>query len=939
MIVSVALVAFVCGCGGAAPQAATSSRTPQPESLTISGPLEVRGAASAEFSANAVGLTGTGVNWSVNGVSGGNGQVGTISEAGVYAAPLDVQTVTIGATSTSDATIKAAANLEVINPIPEITTAEVNGVDTQNLNLDIKGQGFIPQTQINVENVNDASTYVSPNEVQVQLPLAEASGSVVSVVASNPSPGASDSNVVTVALPPAPLNQLKGCSNPYNGPSTVDWGTSQTPVYIPLNTSTAPQLNPFYSSNTIFWVSRETLPGQAVLVTGAFTSSRKSVRVAPIPTGTQDWQTFVHNYGTVQTSIQQNSTGLSFKIPASMAPGVYGFEIDDPSTAAVFGMANLPQISWTMGVPTTTTVDQAFQAQFHNCGAEPGETLRVFGKNFSPTSRIVLESSSGQTLSLAPNSVHPTSMEVQVPGTLTPGNYYMWIGDLPWSSISSMPSLLTILAPRPLQVVQQTCTGLTADGKTNNSTALQSCMDKFAPPTSSGKLVRVVVPSGNYALSSEVSLHPYEILDGTSPSATSFTSTASQSPKQPWFILPQYSGLADLSIVAPGAYQVISSQDSSGNPQRSGRIYLSNLKVDSSPGSTANAGTAVLLSGPGIAIYNSTLITGTGSNLVLSQVDGAILSGNSFDVRNGLVGLESSQNLILEDNSFFADNGAGPASPTAISLGRPFCQFCDSKLSQNLYIAHNTFRDLGVSGNQVITEDGGGGAYYGTISSSTADTVVLGADPSWSWTGNSDPGSLDIVIVSGTGVGQHASLKAVNGRTLVLSEPWKIPPDESSWVVVVFEQRNLDISRNSFANTLGMTVNVFDAIGAVIEDNALTNSGNGVRISAYGPYGGPAGFGQLLEVDVLRNELDVGVGTMITPSQNSNIGGIGVMQGYGSIVSGAMIRQNAVTDIQSIYATNGTTGISAVVIDDNQANWVGPVNSVPGYLSEDNVTP
>ncbi len=38
-----------------------------------------------------------------------------------------------------------------------------------------------------------------------------------------------------------------------------------------------------------------------------------------------------------------------------------------------------------------------------------------------------------------------------------------------------------------------------------------------------------------------------------------------------------------------------------------------------------------------------------------------------------------------------------------------------------------------------------------------------------------------------------------------------------------------------------------------MEDNLLTNSGQGILISAFGPYGGPAAFGPVLNTDVLRN--------------------------------------------------------------------------------------
>jgi len=45
-----------------------------------------------------------------------------------------------------------------------------------------------------------------------------------------------------------------------------------------------------YTSNTIFWTSRENGPGQSILMAGAFTKVTKTARLALIPAGTIDWK-------------------------------------------------------------------------------------------------------------------------------------------------------------------------------------------------------------------------------------------------------------------------------------------------------------------------------------------------------------------------------------------------------------------------------------------------------------------------------------------------------------------------------------------------------------------------------------------------------------------------------------------------------------------------
>jgi hypothetical protein len=68
------------------------------------------------FAAAVAGASNTTVNWSVNGVAGGNAPIGTISASGVYTAPMTVPspaTVTVTAVSVVDSTKSASAQTTV----------------------------------------------------------------------------------------------------------------------------------------------------------------------------------------------------------------------------------------------------------------------------------------------------------------------------------------------------------------------------------------------------------------------------------------------------------------------------------------------------------------------------------------------------------------------------------------------------------------------------------------------------------------------------------------------------------------------------------------------------------------------------------------------------------------------------------------------------------
>jgi hypothetical protein len=127
-----------------------------------------------------------------------------------------------------------------------------------------------------------------------------------------------------------------------------------------------------------------------------------------------------------------------------------------------------------------------------------------------------------------------------------------------------------------------------------------------------------------------------------------------------------------------------------------------------------------------------------------------------------------------------------------------------------------------------------------------------------------------------------------------------------------------------------------DALEGVIEDNVLTNSGYGILISAFGPYGGPAAYGPVINTDVLRNTIAVGTGNFIVPSINDNVAGIGILDMPGCLLSGLVIRNNLVPSLETIFSTNGLNGISANLIEQNQANWL-PTWPIAGFLVQGNM--
>lgn len=204
--------------------------------------------------------------------------------------------------------------------------------------------------------------------------------------------------------------------------------------------------------------------------------------------------------------------------------------------------------------------------------------------------------------------------------------------------------------------------------------------------------------------------------------------------------------------------------------------------------------------------------------------------------------------------------------------------------------------------------------------------------------GTTNPQAAVMAIVFGTGVGQYSFLQSYSGRTIQLASPWKVLPDTTSIVVIAQYELNMTVAHNTITNTLGGSIVLGDALEGVIEDNVLTNAGQGILISAFGPYGGPAAYGPVMNTDVLRNTLALGAGNLIAHDQGNYIWGIGIQDFPGCLLSGLMIRDNVVPSVNVIYNTDGVNGISANVIEQNLANWQ-PTFPTSGFLVQDNSPP
>lgn len=189
------LVATVGALYAGTPAAVSISVSPQSATL--------RGLDSVQFKAGVQNAKNKAVNWSVNGISGGNASVGTISSSGLYTGPATaVSPVTITATSQADTTKSAAAQITLKNPIPKLSAPTSALPVSTSASVTLNGSGFSNGCTVSVNGAAVPAIWISSSQVSVSIPVAPAVGGIVSFQLVNPEPGSASSNVVAANVQP-----------------------------------------------------------------------------------------------------------------------------------------------------------------------------------------------------------------------------------------------------------------------------------------------------------------------------------------------------------------------------------------------------------------------------------------------------------------------------------------------------------------------------------------------------------------------------------------------------------------------------------------------------------------------------------------------------------------------------------------------------------------
>ena len=316
------------------------------------------------------------LTYSVNGVQGGNSELGTIDSNGLYTAPAIVpvpNSVTITSVAANyPAVPPGSVTLSVLNPIPIIKTVTPSGFSEGATTVTVDGSLFVYGAQIMWNGVAVQTTQVSDGELVAEI--AAPNPGTFPLMVSNPNPGAANSATVRVLVGPGQvvltLQPSQGTdvrvTNTLNLGLSVE-GTNNTGVTLTVNG----------------------IPGGNAQVGTAVSDKDGSIDyTAPtvVPTPSNVVQLTITSLDNPAVSINQNISVLN-PIPILNTATPMNFNVGPPGATVVLAGQNFINGAQVLvnGAPVSTTFNSGTQLTASLDLSEPGNLdLQVLNPSPGP---------------------------------------------------------------------------------------------------------------------------------------------------------------------------------------------------------------------------------------------------------------------------------------------------------------------------------------------------------------------------------------------------------------------------------------------------------------------------------------------------------------------------------------------------------------------------
>lgn len=403
----------------------------------------VRVNANQQFSAAINGKSNSTAIWSVNGVVGGNSNVGLVSGTGLFTGPvaLTSPTVTVRATDPADSSSFVEAVVTVLNPAPGLVNITPTTINTGKFSLTLNGKNFVNGATATLGGVPLSTTFLSSTQLAVTGSTNAAPGTVLPLTVTNPNPGAA-SSTINYTIQPAIYVTLSPSS------FTLYPGATQTLNAAVFNTS----------NKAITWLVNGVEGGTAATGTIVATSSTAAVYTAPAVPPTQ-------NVVQIQAKSLQDPSALS---PASLGTLMSTSISISPATPSV-RLGSTAQFSASAKGLSNSSVTWSVN------GAAGGNA--TFGTITSgglytapptmPASAVVVTATStvskGTTGSMGVNLLNPTPALVNItPSTINSGPFSIQV-----NGRNFVPGVTVTLGGKALNTTFVSSTTLSVTGSTD----------------------------------------------------------------------------------------------------------------------------------------------------------------------------------------------------------------------------------------------------------------------------------------------------------------------------------------------------------------------------------------------------------------------------------------------------------------------------------------
>ena len=620
-------------------------------------------------------------------------------------------------------------------------------------------------------------------------------------------------------------------------------------VFCALITATATP-----ATVTPLWGSEPVGPGETALLFGEGMSNVTTVEMALA--GGSEPESWVE-----LEPIQVSDRSVKVVIPKDWKIGVYAWRAESRTSGSlVNGQAarsttgnsrkaflNRPHLWWVQGDDGTT--------------ASPGGWLRAFGKCLAfegSTPKVILRNrQTKRELPLISDETSPYALKASIPADLAEGHYEVLVHNgLGGGWSREMELEVRQSAPWPdtlFNVVEFGAVG--NDGK-DDTEAIRKAIE--AARKAGGGVV--YFPRGRYRLSGELHLPRFVVLKGERQELVMLYWDDTDSPPEALIRGTDSFGIENLTIACANYVHVI--VGNMGSDPNSGDVFIKRVRVrvniylhlktpqkinerfmKAPEFGSSHGGDLIRLGGRNVEITDSDLY-GSGRALFLSKVRSGYVARNTFyNGRWGWYSISGSDRLIFERNDIIGGD--------LMSTGGGLNCLDGSAYSQNVYFAHNVFRNLFGWDREAMTSDAGGGAYLGGVDSCDGTKLVLSDDAAWQKKG--DWKGAAVFILGGKGAGQYRRIVRYKGRAIELERPWDVEPDATSEVSVTMFHNHYLIIGNEFYDATIAVQFYGNSIEHIVAQNQSTRAGGFHNLGLL--YAGgvqPSWFVQYLDNEILE---------------------------------------------------------------------------------------